>query len=348
MGKIKVRKGQEGSRWWNQRPSSEEVAKWFEGVPLHEEMDHNRYINGIVLIEQSTKTNEIEGEHQDGAPKIREDVHNLTYTPYPKVETRVQYFHDLMAKHEEDWMGVIEPVGGGENGLPPGFFIRTISTEKGDFKFLCCTIQVKVFLRSTVKEQILQTGHRGEPKILRSGQTVIEGAPGTKIVRMATRYQYPDENSVMKAETGAVGRALGMAGMLIIPGAGVATAEDMHEAKDHEENPIPAEKKKQAKLPESKSAGDKKTSDLSEEATSIVSKLKKDFPEVFTDFKAWCEDRDINSLAEVTEPSVLRGLIKKAKKQLAAAEKGKAESEEAPGVEETDADPEPEPEKPEE
>src|SRR5204863_2609716 len=50
---------------------------------------------------------------------------------------------------------------------------------------------------------------------------------GTKQTPLAK--QWADDNALMKAETGAVGRALGMAGILVV-GTGVATAEDMQEA----------------------------------------------------------------------------------------------------------------------
>jgi hypothetical protein len=349
MGKVSIRKGREGSRWWNERPKPDDVAEWFKTVPLHDEMEHERYINGIVLIPQKTKTDEIEGENPDGTPKIREGIWNLTFTPYPKVETRVQYFNDLMMKHLSDWMGVIEAVGGGEGGLPPGFFVRSVTHgDKGQFvtRYLCCTAKVTVYERGDVQWVTIRKPNREEFKV-RVGKTIIDALPATKQVPLLG-YQYkPDAFALMKAETGAAGRALGMAGMLVIPGAGVATADDMNEANAMEGRPAPAEaasvaeaeapkEGEAAKLPpeEKPPAAEEEINEeatLKQAANEALLEMKEDFPGAFDEFKAWCKGRGIENLSDITDIAVLKGIAKKAQKDLDAAKaKAKARAGEAP------------------
>lgn len=361
MGKVSIRKGREGSRWWNERPTPDDVATWFKTVPLHDEMEHERYINGIVLIPQKTKTDEIEGENPDGTPKIREGIWNLTYTPYPKVETRVQYFHDLMAKHEEEWMGVIEAVGGGEGGLPPGFFVRSVTHgDKGQFvtRYLCCTAKVTVYERGDVQWVTIRKPNREEFKV-RVGKTIIDALPATKQVPLLG-YQYkPDAFALMKAETGAAGRALGMAGMLVIPGAGVATADDMNEANAMEGRPAPAEpaseeqKAETATLPEAEKPAESAPAEseeinqeakLREEANVALLEMKSDFPGAFEEFKEWCKSRSIEALGDIHEVAVLKGIVKKAQKDLDSAKtKAKARNGEEPEAPAEEAAPPEEP-----
>lgn len=362
MGKVSIRKGREGSRWWNERPTPDDVATWFKTVPLHDEMEHERYINGIVLIPQKTKTDEIDGENPDGTPKIREGIWNLTFTPYPKVETRVQYFHDLMAKHHEDWMGVIEAVGGGESGLPPGFTVRSVTHgDKGQYvtRYLCCTAKVTVYERGDVQwRQINRIG--GGAEMVRVGKTIIDALPATKQVPLLGYNYKPDAFAIMKAETGAAGRALGMAGMLVIPGAGVATADDMNEANAMEGRPAPAEpaaseeeKAEAVKLPNqvTVNAADAAASEseeinqeakLREEANAALLEMKADFPGAFEEFKEWCKSRSIEALGDIHEVAVLKGIVKKAQKDLDSAKaKAKARNGEEPEAPaEKDAPPE--------
>jgi hypothetical protein len=118
-----IRKGREGSRWINERPTGEDVADWFEkNVELPDGLEHKHYLPGIVLIPQNEKSKEVIG-FRDGMP-VQKEVENRVYIPYAKVETRVKMFWDYMALHE-DWFGVIEPVeveGGKSKGFPPGYF----------------------------------------------------------------------------------------------------------------------------------------------------------------------------------------------------------------------------------
>jgi hypothetical protein len=213
---LRARIGREGSRWYNERPLPTEVAEWFSGIPLHPGMSHEKYVNGIVLIPGKEKSDEIVGYDDHGFPQVRSDVQHLTWTPYMKVETRVAYFWDWVAQAGNGaWTGSIEPAGiitKEPSGLPPGFFSYRATSPKAEGKevrFVGASFRVRVVDSYT-------------------GRVVLEGGLGTKIVQTATKWDV-DPNAVMKAETGAIGRALGVAGMLVMPGSGIATAEDMAE-----------------------------------------------------------------------------------------------------------------------
>jgi hypothetical protein len=228
---------QEGSRWRYNRPSGEEVASWFAGnVHLHDKMEHDRYVQGVVLIPASEKVKrtvlKTNGDHMtiEGWDQI--------FTPYAKVETRVAYFWDLMAIHPE-WVGVIEPVpvprldtqGYRNHHLPRGFF--KVPVQKGSDQwvdYLGCGMRVRVFERDALRIELREDPVTGEVIQHYVGKTVLDAPPATKMVATLTSKNDTDPFAIMKAETGAIGRALGMAGMLVIPGSGVATAEDMFEA----------------------------------------------------------------------------------------------------------------------
>src|SRR5215218_10140963 len=102
---VRPRRGREGNRWINERPSAQEVAEWFATVPLHEGMKHEPYVGGVTLIPAKEKSDEIVGYDDDGFAIVRENVQKLTWTPYMKVDTRIRYFWDLMDRHREEWVG---------------------------------------------------------------------------------------------------------------------------------------------------------------------------------------------------------------------------------------------------
>ncbi len=243
---------QEGSRWINKRPSGEEVADWFKGnVTIHEGLQASDYVGGIVLIGATEKLKVVK-RAQGGTTQIVEED-RYTWTPYAKVETRVKYFWDLMALHD-DWVGVIEPVDVAQLGdpgvynlnLPPGFYRLPMQLkETGQFAhYVGCSMRVVIYRADTVvwsprgeaelpkdrdpTERELQVYQYLHLEVLR-GIPVASFPPATKMIPTLDRYGKEDPYALMKAETGAVGRALGMAGMLVPPGSGIATAEDMNE-----------------------------------------------------------------------------------------------------------------------
>lgn len=209
---------QVGSRWIGNAPSGEDVAKWFaENVKLHHpELRHADYVQGVTLITSSETTKEL----RDGAIV---EVERLVHVPYAKVETRIAYFWDYCRL--AGLTGVIEPVqvrrvegaGVANTNLPDGFF--RIPVQEPDAKWV---YYVACAMKATVYQPDVRAGGRG--------RAVVDAPPAVKQVALVNRYGDSDPYALMKAETGAVGRALGMAGMLALPGSGVATAEDMQEA----------------------------------------------------------------------------------------------------------------------
>jgi MoxR-like ATPase len=114
----------------------------------------------------------------------------------------------------------------------------------------------------------------------------------------------------MKAETGAVGRALGFAGMLVIPGSGVATAEDMLELSTHN-----ATAAAEAAVPPAVSAADavvdQAPSDeqMRERIQTLVEQLRSSDEPALERFQEWARGRKI-TLA-TAQGAALRGAIRK-------------------------------------
>lgn len=304
------RVGQEGNRWVNQTPTADELAAWFQkNVKVEDTLQHDDYAGGVVLIPATEKAKTVTGF--DGAAPVIQEIENLVFTPYIRVETRLKYFHDLC--DEKRWQGFIEPAKIAEQDpkLPPGFFFYLAPTgENRGVRYLCCSMQVVIYEGGSVREEIVKK------QLVRTG-TIVRIAPGgTKavpVVRNGRNGAYADDNALMKAETGAIGRALGMAGMLVIPGSGIATAEDVQEARAQEASgPSPDE----AQLPEEVSAvaavpdsGPAPGSDeqLRTEVETILQALEDEFPEVATEFKAWAKEKKYGRLADTVSPQ-LRGL----------------------------------------
>jgi hypothetical protein len=96
-----------------------------------------------------------------------------------------------------------------------------------------------------------------------------------------------DENAPMKAQSGANGRALGNAGMLIIPGSTIATAEDMTEALSGESTGVAAE------LP----ATTRAAATPVETPAQRIQTLKEDLGKLDADavggFEEWARDRKL-------------------------------------------------------
>lgn len=308
-------KGRVGSRWINARPSSEEIAQWFkDNVPMHEGMDPERYVGGLTLIESTERFTEV-FEDDNGNNRSRR-VKNIILTPYCKVETRVQYFWDLMEKHPE-WAGSIEPVDPPKKGetagdLPPGFYRLLVKQDSKGFGFVACSMRVRVLTRESANYR---------------EQHVISAPPATKMIPVLQESfgkVTPDPFALMKAETGAVGRALGLAGMLVVPGAGVATAEDMLEAQgqgvtpegDSEAEPPPAVPR-EVQAPETAPAPDRSAEDvLREEAETKLEVLKARDPQRYKAFQEWSRGRKFKSMADIGEAQ-LRGIVRKLDKELA-------------------------------
>lgn len=292
---------QEGSRWINVAPTGDQVAAWFaENVKLHDGLEHKHYVQGITLIPQKDKPRIVE----DG--KVVDDLERLVYIPYAKVETRIAYFWDWVATLGEttNVSAAIVPAeirrirgeGLTNENLPDGFFRFPVKDAAGkDVPYLGCSMQVQV------RERTIRSGD--------AGRMVLGPPAGTKVVPMLDRYG-PDDNAFMKAETGAVGRALGMAGMLVIPGSGVATAEDMLENAGGRgagsSGDVPAA------IPGGGVEGDPR-----EHVVAMLDELQADFPEAHQAVQEWAKERKL-TLSDITD-SALRGVVRFLEKTLAEA-----------------------------
>jgi hypothetical protein len=327
-----VRVGKEGNRWYNERPNGEAIADWFStAVEMPDELKPESYVAGVVLIPGKEKAEEVTGFNSNGLPMFTE-VENLVYTPYMKVETRVQFFHDLMAKHREDWLGVIAPVPQESKlavGLPPGFSRLRVNDKDGDKPFVTCTQKVTVYVRSTVERVQSRNTQTGQNETRLVGETVIDATPATKIVPFLNRWKSADVHALEKAETGAVGRALGMAGMLVIPGTGIATAEDMQQALGQEAASAAAEAGAET-APAAEGAAARDVSaepshaELVALASSTVNALKEADDARYTAFLAWVQERKFGTKVGTMPDTALKELIKKAEGELEAATRAAA------------------------
>lgn len=192
-------------QWIGERPSFEDLSAWFHTVPLHDGMDHNAYVSGITLIEQ------IERRNVSANGRISA-VEELIYTAYPRVETRIKYFWDMIERNK--WVGKIEPVPSGEHNLPDGFF-RLEVTEAGDrvVPLIGRAMQVSIWIPPPPPGTTLVHGWLDYPPEVRTVPLLRNGLV--------------DPDAFAKASTGAIGRALGAAGILVLPGGGLSTAEDV-------------------------------------------------------------------------------------------------------------------------
>lgn len=327
---LEVRR--DGSRWFNGRPDAAEFSKWFkENVAMDPALEQHRerYIGGLVLIPAKEKS-QVPNVGQNGNIFFTERE-ELTFTPYPKVDARIAYFWDLMAAKREEWHGVVEPVpttrpeGTGalaqmQQSLPDGFFIMTVPVGEKYTHFICHQVRVAVYAKPISMERHPITR---EMEII--GRPLIEGC-GTKMVPLLTGRTNPwaDPNSIMKAETGALGRALGFAGVFVVPGAGAASAEDMLEMMTNpataavdqqvEADPPPVEKPKRMNAPVQTDApaktgaeqADDEKQVLIENIRAIGSELQANHKDAYEAFAEWCRERKppIANLGSLTVPAL--------------------------------------------
>jgi hypothetical protein len=232
--------------------------------------------------------------------------------------------------------------------LPPGFFVMSVPVQNEIAHYLCASYKVEIF------EKVEQ----GEDRVVRSGR-------GTKMVPLVTSRTWdgrttikPDDNSIMKAETGAIGRAIALAGIFNIPGSGVATAEDMFEALNAPGAGVqpeadasqqtggpaaPTAEPAPAKTREEEQADEHK--EMVARARALVEEGS-NYPGVLDEFREWGQKRNppVRNLGNL-RGAALRGAIKKLEKLVEAGKARAAESGDAPPPEPAEQ-PTPEPEEP--
>jgi hypothetical protein len=323
----------QGSRWLHAPPNEEEIKEWFEAQSLHPGMSHGPYMGGIVLIGATEKI-KVSKQKQNGDTYVSE-MERAVFTPYVKVDTRIAYFRDYVRSLNDGkddtnkFYGIIELVEVPKTDdkasayhnahLPQGFTMLPVANkDKSVSRFLVCTARVAIYERQS--DDV-------------SDFLVLEGI-GTKQVAIAKNWA--DDNAVMKAETGAVGRALGMAGILVV-GTGVATAEDMQEAAAGPSGAAAAtDAATAAELPADAPAAadaggvpvaeapaaegmeeqspEQQDGALRERATALLAEFEQ-YPEARAAYVEWWKGRDFGNLSELTGPA-LKGAVTKLERDL--------------------------------
>jgi hypothetical protein len=308
---------QKGSRWIDREPSGDEVADWFlKNAPMHEGMKAERYVTGVTLIPAKEKT-----RIQNKAGAWVDGPEHMVWTPYVKVETRVAYFWDLMWQHPE-WVGAVDELpatqmkeSGYTNAhLPPGFFQMPVQKADGKFvQYIGQSQRVRVYEKESVRYH--ETWASGKREYVLAGVPVMSPPAGTKVVPVLSKWG-EDPFAVMKAQTGALGRALGMAGMLVVPGSGVATAEDVQEAMERPGGVGAALPGDPPGFNEAANGATDGAADLKGHAEELIARLQSDHPDRLEKVQAWARERKL-SLSELTpESPALRGVVRQLERAL--------------------------------
>jgi hypothetical protein len=159
----------------------------------------------------------------------------------------------------------------------------------------------------------------------------------SKQTAVLNRRGWADDFAIMKARTGPTGRALGVAGILVV-GTGVATAEDMQEATSGRRRPGPSRRTSRSPCPpsspqrrradEAATAAEQPSEDaqpeltqeqqdqqLRETALRLRSELQSQHPEAWERYIAWWQQRGHTTLEELTGPA-LKGAVVKLQRDL--------------------------------
>lgn len=333
----------EGSRWRHGAPTADEVATWFKEQPLHDGMQHQPYMGGVVVIGQNEKVKKTLLRPSDGVPYV-EEVEEAVFTPYVKVETRISYFRDYVAANP-DWRATVLPVpvkvidnptsAYFNAHLPEGYSIHAIRDNQEVTYYICYTVEIAVWEAQGYADRL--AGKAAAP---------VMQAVGTKQVPMKRRY--PDDNCMMKAQTGAVGRSLGFLGMLVV-GTGVATVEDVLESAsadyaqpsaaaelppvvDREGAPVaqaPPAAPVAAQAPEAavpdQTPPEGEDEALRKQALALQAEMERDFPDTWQAYREWYASRDFGRLADLSGPA-LKGAVTKLERDLDAAKNPKPPS----------------------
>lgn len=324
---------QEGSRWLHGPPTPQQLGKWFSEQPLHEGMDADRYVGGVVLIPSTEKVKRTRIKNNGETYINEEEV--AAYTPYVRVDTRIAYFRDWVAMHE-DWVAEILPVPARVIENPDsayfnahiadrGYAIHPIRSGDAVTYYVACTMEVAVYERESYAAKL--NGHKVRP--------VIQGQ-ATKQVAMTRSHGtnrqaiYADDNCLMKAETGAVGRALGFMGILVV-GTGVATAEDMEEATREQSGATPAptadlppvvnREGEAVQAPQEAAQAvpaavpepvdpDAEDARLRAHALELQNEMQEQYPDVWKAYMEWWRSRSFGGLATLTGPALKTAVTK--------------------------------------
>lgn len=287
---------QEGCRWLNNPPSAEQLKEWFvANVRLpHPDLKAEDYVSGIVVIPNKEKIKRtVDGQIVD--------IERLSFAPYPQVDTRIRCFWDWM--EIAGYVGEIAPVPAADRKahLPDEVFSMTVpgKTPGSSHTWLGATYQVSV----------TDTDGRG-------GRAVMKPPPGTKTVPLHTHFG-ADVNAPMKAQTGAMGRALGFAGILILPGSGVSSAEDMQEMVSRGDGNVEVAAPPAVAVPVAEpetAAAQVNPEEALKAVAGMLAELETGYPETFKAVKAWAKERGVD--LENPPPAALAPLRKQLDRKL--------------------------------
>jgi hypothetical protein len=140
------------------------------------------------------------------------------------------------------------------------------------------------------------------------GVVLMAPSQGTKAVALLTKWGV-DEHAVMKAETGAVGRALGMAGMLVLPGSGVVTAEDMQEMLESQGRATVAVEPTLPAIAQSAPEDH-----IRAQIAELSAQLQSEHPGRFEELEAWAREKNVD--LEDLKAHQLRGVLRAIERKL--------------------------------
>lgn len=269
---------QEGARWRFHRPTSEAVAAWFGTVPLDEGMSHTDYIGGVVLIPQTEK---VKHQTERGTQERYEQV----FTPYMQIGTRVGYARRLAEYRELIYRPRAAQVPRSTNPASPyfngnmeeGLWWHVVMQDGVQVRYLCATWVVEFFEPQSYGRTV--AGQEPIPVLSGTGTKQVGGGA--------------DANGLMKAQTGALGRALAVAGILVV-GTGIASAEDMMEyataPAPSPQLPPPSEIAAGEEPPPAANAAER-LAQLRSRALAAQAQLQEDAPAAWQEFTAWWGQR---------------------------------------------------------
>lgn len=329
----------DGSRWIYSKPPQDDVVAWFREQHLHADMEHDPYLGGIVLIPATEKVRET--RRMPNGVLTPFEFERIVYTPYVKVDTRIAYFWDFVralngGKLLGEFVGVIEPVEqkviSDEKSpyfnahLPQGFSVYVVRNKNDTVsRYIVSTMRVAVYERQAYAARV--KGDKPMPLLV---------GEDSKQTAVLNRQGWADDFAIMKARTGATGRALGVAGILVV-GTGVATAEDMQEATSGSAQAGAVEEDKPVALPavvgaaahaahEAATAAEQPSEDddvppevrdqqLRETAVRLRGELQSRDEGAWDRYVAWWQERGFTSLDELNGPA-LKGAVVKLQRDL--------------------------------
>lgn len=308
------REGREGNRWVNHQPSLEELSEWFAKIPIHDGMKHEDWVTGLTLIRQTEKTDEIAGFREDNRPIIIPEVQHTYFIPYPKVEARIAYFNTYW-QLDDGHIGFIEPVVAPDSGgMADGFNPMKISLPDGKIATLLCYSAIATIFERDGLETEEREDVDGKRRWYNVGTVVQRSAVGTKAVPILNQWGKVDADAPAKAQSGAIGRALGMMGMLVIPGTGVATAEDMREMTEGG-SPHGAPATQEGLTTGGAQASEAGSDDSIRERIAELHGQLREYPDHMRIFSAWAKERGYGNIAEIGGTN-LKGIQVKLEREL--------------------------------